>query len=105
MLASRRFKELLEQLRAQFEVIILDSPPVQMVSDALVLAQHATEVLYVVRADHTPYPVARQGLKRLRRAQAPILGAVLNQLDIAKADRYYGEYSGYGSRKYDYYGK
>ena len=104
LLSSHRFADALEQLKRLFEVIVIDSAPVQMVSDALVLSRLATGVLYVVKADDTPYPVARQGLKRLRRYDAQILGAVLNQLDMAKADRYYGEYSGYGSRYYRKYG-
>jgi len=75
---------------------------VQLVSDALVLSRFATEVVYVVKADETPYPLARAGVKKLRRANAPLVGVVLNQLDVLKADRYYGEYSGYGRR---YYGR
>jgi len=104
LLSSHRFVDALEQLKRLFEVIVIDSAPVQMVSDALVLSTLSTGVLYVVKADDTPYPVARQGLKRLRRVDATILGAVLNQLDMAKADKYYGEYSGYGSRYYRKYG-
>ena len=61
--------------------------------------------MYVVKADDTPYPLARVGIKRLRRVNAPIVGVVLNQLDMEKADRYYGEYSGYGRRYYGKYGK
>lgn len=104
LLSSHRFVDALEQLKRMFNVIVIDSAPVQMVSDALVLSRLATGVLYVVKADDTPYPIARQGLKRLRRVDASILGAVLNQLDIAKADKYYGEYSGYGNRYYRKYG-
>ena len=84
-----------------FEMIVIDSPPVQLVSDALVLSNLASEVIYVVKADDTPYPLARLGIRRLRRVNAPILGVVLNQLDPVKADRYYGEYSGYGKRYYN----
>ena len=57
-----------------------------------------------LKADDTPYPLARVGIKRLRRVNAPIVGVVLNQLDVEKADRYYGEYSGYGKRYYGKYG-
>jgi succinoglycan biosynthesis transport protein ExoP len=105
LLSSNRFVEVLEALKRSFEAIVIDAAPVQMVSDPLVIAQVATTVLFVVKADDTPYPVARQGIKRLRRVNAHILGAVLNQLDAEKADKYYGEYSGYGSRydrKYGY---
>jgi capsular exopolysaccharide synthesis family protein len=105
LLSSQRFAEAIDELKRRFEVIVLDSPPVQVVSDALVISQLATSVVYVVKADDTPYPIARRGLKRLRRVGAPLLGVVLNQLDLARADKYYGEYSGYASkyaRKYGY---
>jgi len=101
LLASHRFAEAIERLAATFEVIVIDSAPVQLVSDALVLSNIATDVVYVVKADDTPYPLARLGLRRLRRVNAPILGVVLNQLDAVRADRYYGEYSGYGKRYYN----
>jgi polysaccharide biosynthesis transport protein len=106
LLASPRFEQILRELSAQFDVVVLDSPPLQLVSDALVLSPLATAVLYVVKADDTPYPLARRGIRKLLRVNAPVIGAVLNQLDILKADRYYGEYSGYGrryhSKKYGY---
>ena len=105
LLSSHRFAEVIDQLGKIFDVILIDSPPTQLVSDALVLSNIATEVVYVVKADDTPYPLARVGIKRLRRVNAPIVGVVLNQLDVEKADRYYGEYSGYGSRYYGKYGK
>jgi succinoglycan biosynthesis transport protein ExoP len=100
LLASHRFERIVELLGEKFDIIVIDSPPVQMVSDALVLSRLATEVVYVVKADETPYPLARAGVRKLRRASAPLVGVVLNQLDVIKADRYYGEYSGYGRRYY-----
>ncbi|MDX2220921.1 MAG: polysaccharide biosynthesis tyrosine autokinase [Burkholderiales bacterium] len=100
LLTSKRFIEVLEKLRETFEIIIIDSPPLQMVSDSLVLAQHATSMVYVVRADSTPHQVARGCIKRLRMIDAPLAGVVLNQLDLEKASRYYGEYGGYGYKKY-----
>jgi capsular exopolysaccharide synthesis family protein len=106
LLASQRFAQLVKALTASFDVLVFDSPPVQLVSDALVLSRLATEVLFVVKADDTPYPLARRALRKLLRANAPVTGVVLNQLDVLKADRYYGEYSGYGRRyhnkKYGY---
>jgi len=104
LLSAHRFVEVVEQLKGAFEAIVIDAAPVQMVSDPLIISQVATAVLYVVKADDTPYPVARQGIKRLRRVNAHILGAVLNHLDAVKADKYYGEYSGRGSRYYNKYG-
>jgi succinoglycan biosynthesis transport protein ExoP len=96
ILSSAKFAEVVEKLKETFEIILIDSPPVQLVSDAVVLSQLADTVLYVVKADSTPFPLARGGLKRLAMANAPILGVVLNQLDLERAEKYYGEYSGYG---------
>ena len=104
LLSSPRLAQAIEKLKEEFEVIVIDSPPVQLVSDAVMLAQLATSVLFVVRADSTPYPISRHALSRLHRADAPVLGAVLNQIDLEKADNYYGEYSGYGNRYYRKYG-
>jgi len=104
LLSTHRFVDVIEKLKGQFEAIVIDSAPVQMVSDPLVIAQVATAVLYVVKADDTPFTVARQAIRRMRRVNAHILGIVLNQLDVAKAEKYYGEYSGYGRRYYRKYG-
>jgi capsular exopolysaccharide synthesis family protein len=107
LISSHRFSEVMTMLKQAFDVIIIDSPPLQLVSDALVLSQYATSVLYVVKADSTPYPLARHGLTQMKRVTEPALvglGAVLNQLDVDKANRYYGEYRGYGGRYYRRYG-
>jgi capsular exopolysaccharide synthesis family protein len=100
MLSSHRFADAMESLKAMFEVIVIDSPPVELVSDSMVLSRFATAVLFVVKADHTPYPLARQSLIRLRRVGAPVLGAVLNYFDVEKAHRYYGDYSSFGNEYY-----
>jgi capsular exopolysaccharide synthesis family protein len=113
LLSSRRFEDVVMKLREAFDIVVIDSAPLQLVSDAQVLSQFASSLIYVVKADSTPYQVAQNGLKKLRRVNAPILGVVLNQLDIEKAEKYYGEYSGYksykGYKKYGYskrgYGK
>ena len=107
LISSHRFGEVMDTLKKAFDVIIVDSPPLQLVSDALVLSQYATSILYVVKADSTPYPLALHGLTQMKRVNEPALvglGAVLNQLDLDKANRYYGEYKGYGGRYYRRYG-
>lgn len=111
LISSKRFDEVVTRLREAFDIVIFDSAPLQLVSDSLVLSQYASAVIYVVKADSTPYQVARNGLRRLKRLGAPVMGVVLNQLDIEKAEKYYGEYSGYrsykGYKKHSYkgYGK
>jgi succinoglycan biosynthesis transport protein ExoP len=106
LLSSKKFEDVVRKLKEAFDIVIIDSAPLQLVSDAQVLSQFASAVIYVVKADATPYQVAQNGLKKLRRLNAPILGVVLNQLDLERAEKYYGEYSGYrsyrGYKKYGY---
>lgn len=104
LLHSARFTQALEVLAQNFEIIIIDSPPVELVSDAMVIAAVASDVIFVTKAVSTPYPLARKSLQRLRRANAHIVGVVLNSLDFNKAEKYYGEYSGYGKHGYGTYG-
>ena len=96
LLHSERFAKTLEGLAKHFEIVIIDSPPVELVSDAAVIAARASGVIFLTKAHSTPYPLARKALQRLRRAQGHIIGVVLNALDLNKAEKYYGEYSGYG---------
>jgi succinoglycan biosynthesis transport protein ExoP len=105
LLSSIRFAEAMKWLEESFDVIIIDSPPLQLVSDPLILSQFAHSVVYVVKADSTPYQVVLGGLERLRDAKAHVLGIVINQIDREKADRYYGygKYSAYGyGKRYSY---
>ena len=100
LLLSPKFALAINRLKDLFEVIVIDTPPVQLVSDALIISQLATGVIYVIKADDTPLPLARQGIIKVRRSGASILGVALNQLDFKRADRYYGEYSGYANYGY-----
>jgi polysaccharide biosynthesis transport protein len=100
LLHSKRFEETLQKLMGMFDMVIIDAPPVLLVSDALVIARHCTGLVYVVKADDVPYQVARNGIKRVRQSGVNIIGVALNQLDFEHADRYYGEYTGYA--KYGY---
>lgn len=100
LLLSARFKETLDLLALRYETIIIDSPPVELVSDALVIGTHATGVIYVVKAHETPYQLVRKGLTRIQRADGHLLGIALNYFDFASAEKYHGDYSGYG--KYGY---
>ena len=104
IILSQRFKDTIAELSKLYEIVVIDSPPVELVSDALVLSKMASGVIYVVKALETPFQLARKGLMRIRRAEGKILGVVLNHLDFKKAEKYYGEYSGYGKYGYDKYG-
>lgn len=100
LISSKRFRERMAELAQHFDIIIFDSPPVDLVSDALMLSSMASGVIYVAKAMETAAPVVAKGLERVRRADGPVLGLVLNHFDFRRASKYYGDYSGYG--KYGY---
>ena len=104
LLSSRRFKELLASLSSQYDKVILDSAPLQAVSDSLILSTLADSLLYVVKADATTSDIARNGLQRLLRASSPVDGVVLNQFDVRSAIRYGAARYGYARYGYSNYG-
>ncbi|MBY5267734.1 lipopolysaccharide biosynthesis protein [Spiribacter salinus] len=106
LLSTRRFGDLLENLGQVYDRIVIDAPPVQAVSDPLVLSTYANTVLYLVKADVTPVPMVREGLGRLAEVGAPVAGVVLDHVDVQKSRKYgYGYGSKYASGGYyDYYG-
>ena len=100
LLSSKRFAALIEVLGKKYDRIVMDSPPVQAVSDALVLSTFASIVIYVIKSDETSIPIAQKGIGQLLQNNAPMAGVILNQVDINKAEKYGYSYGGY----YDYYG-
>jgi succinoglycan biosynthesis transport protein ExoP len=100
LLSSRRFESMLSVLRQKYDRIIVDSAPTQAVSDSLVLSTKADALIYVVKSDATPANIAANGLQRLIKVNAPIIGAVLNQFDAEAA----AKYDGYAGGRYGYYG-
>jgi len=103
LLLSKRFKSTLQALSAHYDYIVIDSPPVELVTDAMILTPLATSTIFVTEAMGTPYPLARKALSRIERAGGHVLGVVLNRVDFKKANKYYGQYAAYG--KYgSYYG-
>lgn len=100
LLSSPRFAKAVEVLKNKYDRIIIDSPPTQAVSDAIVLSTFADSLLYVVKSASTHIPLVEKGVGQLLQNNAPVKGIVLNQVDIKKAKRYGYSYGGY----YDYYG-
>jgi capsular exopolysaccharide synthesis family protein len=97
-LGSPKFRELLGMLSENYDQVIIDTPPTQAVSDALVIGTLVDAMVYVVKADSTPVNVVRNGLARLRDANCNVVGIALNQVHTERESGYY--YGGY----YDAYG-
>jgi len=97
LLASDRMKTLIHEVRTKFAYVIFDSPPVLAVTDAVVLAASADGVVLCVHGGQTPRELVMRSSERLRQSNIPVLGAILNNLDLQQY--------GYTFKKsyYDYY--
>ncbi len=99
VLSSTQMKLLLDRLRSDYDLVVLDSAPVLPVSDSRVLSRIADETVFVVRWNETPRDAAHAAIRELRLYDANIAGAVLAVVDTAAQAKY-----GYGDGGY-YYGK
>jgi capsular exopolysaccharide synthesis family protein len=79
-----------------YDVIIIDSPPVNVVADPLVLSEVADGVLLVVEANRTSRSMVRQAGARLAETNARVIGAIVNKLDIKTSGYSYNYYDSYG---------
>lgn len=103
LVGSIRFRDFLASVKQHFDWVIVDSPPVMAVTDAALIAHHATGLLFVIGAEMTSRHAAAQALKQLSHANAQILGAVLNRVDLDHNGYYYSHY--YRREYRDYYQK
>lgn len=104
--ASERFTSFLDRVRDAYDFIVVDTPPVLLVPDALVIAQSADVVAYVVQWDKTPRRQVADGLRAFATVNAPVTGLVLSQVDPRGMKRYghggsYGQ--GYRAHSKKYY--
>ena len=100
MIISERMKELIEELKKKYDYIILDTPPVGLVSDALELVQYSDVTLYIVRQNFTKKDMITLLNNRVKRGELNNTSIILNGLEN-KAK--YGTGYGYGSYANGYY--
>lgn len=96
LLGSRHMRELLLEMRQRYDMILLDSPPLNLVTDAAVLGAEADGVVVIARAGSTDRSALRYAMDQLRAVNARVSGTVLNDLDYTGRGRYYGSGYGYG---------
>jgi tyrosine-protein kinase Etk/Wzc len=104
LLRSRRMEALLEHLRGVYDVVILDAPPLNLVTDAALLGAASDGVIVVARSGVTTSEALGFTMEQLRNVNATVLGAVLNDIDFERdraydeSYRYYAHYEAYGMR-------
>lgn len=99
LLSSPNYGKVLEALRNKFDYVVVDSPPIQAVSDPLMIATHADMLLYVIKTDATHKDQIEAGIGQLLQNKMRITGVVMNQIDMRKAQYYNYRYGG----KYNQY--
>jgi len=103
LLVSHQMEKLLATLRAQYDMVVIDTPPIMAVTDAALIGQKADTTVYVARWASTPREVIGEGLKHLAKYNIKLAGLVLSQVDLQDHKRYgyddynyhYGQYKTY----------
>ena len=104
LLGSRRMETVLTELKEAFDYIIIDLPPVNIVSDALSIASFITGMVVVIREDYTQKKELERCLRQLNLSNVNVLGCVMNETKNGNGS--YKKYDGKKYRKsYGYYGK
>ncbi len=100
LLGSATTEDLFKQLDDMYDFIFIDSPPVNLVADAMLLAADAAGVLLVARQNKTKYPELERSIQSIKTAKANLMGLILT--DVKPGDSSYGDYGygyGYGEKK------
>jgi protein-tyrosine kinase len=92
LVGSSRMRHLLHEVRDLFDLVIVDSPPVNILTDAALLGTHADGVVLVARAGSTDASALTYAVEQLANVRAPLLGVVLNDIDLKRHGAYDGAY-------------
>ena len=99
LLGSKRMSFLISLLKKQFDILIIDTPPVLPASDAMILAPLTDGILLVTKAGHLKRELVKKAVGQIKKTQANLIGVVLNQVDVKTryySGKYYATYYGEG---------
>jgi capsular exopolysaccharide synthesis family protein len=102
LLNSKKMQVMMDELKKGFDVILIDTPPLQAVIDPVIAASMADATVMIVKAGETPEKPFLQSVEDLQRGQSRIMGVVFNELKLERGGYY--SYAGY-KYKYGRYGK
>ncbi|WP_200347241.1 GumC family protein [Halochromatium glycolicum] len=104
LLQSAAMQRLLDEAADSYDLVLIDTPPLLAVADALVLTDHVDATVLLVQWESTPRDAVKSTLAMLRKAHAPEGGVLLTQVDVKKHAYYgYGDYASYYGRYGTYY--
>ena len=92
LLVASRLSPFFERLRMQYDYVLIDTPPLNLFTDAALIGAHADATLLVARADRTERQALKFAVLQLQHVQANLAGAILNGVDLRRNSRYRGGY-------------
>jgi capsular exopolysaccharide synthesis family protein len=92
LLSSRRFAEFVGRIRREFDYVLIDVPPVQLVADAAIVAAQSDGVLLVLDARSTSKGSVRRSMRSLEAVGVRVIGTVVNNAKVGKGGDYSGDY-------------
>jgi len=98
LLGSLEMAGIIDALAAEYDYVLIDSPPILPVTDSVILSRYVDGVVLVIRGASTPKKVAKDARHRLSAVGARVLGTILNDVDVTSGDYYY-----YNRYYYSYY--
>ena len=111
LLDSQNFSDLMVYLNSTYDFVIVDTPPLNVVSDSLIVAPNTTGVVLVIRDGYTPHYSIKKAIEVMRFSNVNILGTIMNGINprsksryIYRKSKYYSYNSGYNSSYGSSYG-
>lgn len=95
LLVTGRLQPLFDRLRAQYDFVLIDTPPLNLFTDAALMGAQADALMIVARSDRTDREELQFAVTQLRNVSVPLAAAVLNDVEMRRASRYRGGYSYY----------
>ena len=101
LLGGKTFHEMLVSARKVYDYVLIDTPPVGNVIDSVVIAEQCDGIIMVIESGTISYRFAQNVKAQIEKSNCPILGVVLNKVDITRQGyygKYYGKYGDYNKR-------
>ena len=104
LFSTDSFSDMLNSIKDSYDYIIIDTPPINLVSDALVIAQKCDGIILIARANITSYDAFKRTLNSTKELNINVLGVIINGYESEKSYKYgkYGRYGKYGYGRYSY---
>jgi capsular exopolysaccharide synthesis family protein len=104
LLGSERMSQVLDMLKGKYQTVVIDSPPIGVVTDPAILSTRMDATILVVEPEKTHMRVALQAKEQLLRADANVIGLVFNNVPVKRVGYYSGYRNGYYYKYSEYHG-